>query len=167
MPSHSQTDTTPKSIVTPAFAERDECSRLGIAIAPWWINNQQALRSWVMLQRDPAAIRRGDIAQEAADDCTNVQLRDHHVTVYAVKHTDPAQWEWLTREAYCLRALQILSQRIVETGRGLRLAFTDGLWKGFVELRNDQIGPQAVGKTLEIVCTDILSQLDPLWRREA
>lgn len=149
-----------------AMKTAEENAKLGCAIMPWWLNRTTAdQQTWIRMGSQDAALRRrAEIAAEAGDYCPEQVVHTHHATVYMVRHHDPAQCEWLTREAYCLRALEILSRTITTTGRGLNLRY-DGKWKVYVEKEAHQLAITAVDVTLEDAVTAVLAQLDPLWKR--
>lgn len=134
----------------------------GQAILPWWLNSRKAItNAWHELgdKRLLQAIR--------DDECVNIHLITQHVTVYAVRYANPDRIEWLTREAYCLRALELLCETLkAERGPAvcLRIRRSYKIYTVSVVLDPDQVGPGAAAKTLEDACTSVLGELDPLWR---
>lgn len=130
---------------------------------PWWMGCPKDVQSFAMQTEDERDWRRADMALEANDIC--VSRTGHYETMYAVRYRKPGEserWEWLTREAYCLRALQLLC---VTLCRPLQCDFRGVAWRVII---HPQMGEAAVvkrGGTLEEASTDALAEFDPLWRR--
>lgn len=89
----------------------------------------------------------------------------HDVTLYAVRYREkgkPERWEWHTRDAYCLKALELLCDDLC---RPLRIENRGGSWRAVASGQHGQADVTAVAESMEDACTKVLGQLDSFWRR--
>lgn len=152
-------------------AEVGTAKYMGCAIMPWWMGCPKDVRNWAMRATTAEQFERADRAIYENDYCANVLLHDHSATVYGVRYREPGKperVEWLTREAYCLRAVELLCDSLC---RPLRLETRGGKWRIIASGQHGQrdifsrVHKEGETATLQMACEDVLAQLDPLWKQ--
>lgn len=134
--------------------------KTGWALTPWWLKSRDDL--FRFMARDPfeeSIYRRLDDAIEA-DDYARC-LATTAGEFYCIQFRNPDRSEWVSREEYCVKALQFLCDKLC---RVLHLRFR-GNWRVIAEGQHGQKDVIESGDTLEEAATRALGQLDPLWKR--
>lgn len=137
---------------------------IGRAIRPWWLGGpKQHRRAEVWIEPFPLPLH-----PESSDN----QLRwNAGLMLYGVLYREPGPLreplgkyfvEWLPREAYCHRALQLLCETL---HLEIMTNFDPMNFSGFGQWQVVVNASEHYGKTLEDACTLALGKLDPLWKR--
>lgn len=127
----------------------------GWAIIPYWLNSTKVVREFYIHR--PLVPRLRDLVVD--DDYTR-SIDIYGVTFYEIRHTDRDKVQFVTQEEYCVKALQgfcLRMKHVIDMEFGgywrVRVRLGEG---GVIISQQDSLGD---------ACTEVLGQLDPLWKR--